>query len=100
MNHPMMAMMYGTLFKYYIMDKFMSFMDVPTWNGSAYDDARHIRKVEARWIPQDASLEISHAIRKTGALTCNNCHAPSGILDFKALGYDEAEAKSLQEPRM
>ncbi len=100
MNHPMMAMMYGTLFKYYMMDKFMSFMDVPTWNGSAYDDARHIRKVEPRWIPQDASLEISHAIRKTGALTCNNCHAPSGILDFKALGYDEVEAKSLQEPRM
>jgi len=100
MAHPMMKMMYGWLFKYYMMDRFMSFMDVAGWNGSAYDDARYLRKVEPRWIPQDASLEISHAIRKTGALSCNNCHSQSGVLDFKSLGYDREEIISLQEPRM
>jgi hypothetical protein len=99
MDHPMMAMMYGTLFKYYMMDKFMSFMDVSGWNGGAYDDARNLHQVEARWIPQDAMLEISHAIRKNGALSCNSCHSSSGVIDFKDLGYDEEEAASLGEER-
>jgi hypothetical protein len=99
MNHPMMEMMYGTLFKYYMMDKFMSYMDVSGWDGAAYEDASHLRQVEPRWIPQDASLEISHAIRKNGALTCNNCHSPSGVIDFKALGYDDEETVSLREER-
>jgi hypothetical protein len=100
MGKSMMARMYGWMFKYYLMDKFMAFMDVDGWNGGAYDDARNLRQVEPRWIPVDAALEISHAIRKDGALTCDRCHSPSGVLDFKALGYDEAEAASLREPRM
>jgi len=44
-------------------------------------------------------LEICHAIRKTGVLTSANCHAPAGLLDFKALGYHESEIRLLQEPR-
>ena len=41
------------------------------WNTKAYDDVRAIKKgkVEARWIPADASLEINHGIRLEGALT-------------------------------
>jgi hypothetical protein len=53
-------------------------------------------KVEARWIPQDASLEISHAIRREGAFTCVSCHTPNGVLDFAALGYTEDEIENLQ----
>jgi len=100
MAHPMMKKMYGWMFKVYMMRKFMAFMDADDWNGCAYDDAAHNRKVEPRWIPQDASLEISHAIRREGALTCNNCHSQNGVMDFKALGYDDATVKDLQEPRM
>lgn len=100
MAKSMMKRMYGWMFKFYLMDAFMAYMDVPTWNTGAYDDASHIRKVAARWIPQDASLEISHAIRREGALSCNRCHAPDGILDFKALGYSDEDAESLREPRM
>jgi len=99
MEHPMMKMMYGWMFDVYMMDKFMKFMDVDKWNTDAYEQARKIEQVEARWIPQDALLEISHAIRKTGALSCDNCHSPEGVMDFSALGYDAIEVKSLQEAR-
>ncbi|MEW6051074.1 MAG: multiheme c-type cytochrome [Candidatus Zixiibacteriota bacterium] len=99
LEKPMMAMMYGWMFKWYLMDKFMQFMEVDGWNGGAYVDAVQVKKVEPRWIPQDALLEISHAIRKDGALTCTNCHNSNGVLDFKALGYTDEETASLQESR-
>jgi len=99
MQHSMMKMLYGFMFKYYLMDKFMAFMDVDGWNTGAYRDASQLKDVEPRWIPNDASLEISHAIRKDGALSCNNCHSPDGALDWKALGYSDDDAESLREPR-
>jgi hypothetical protein len=98
MGKSMMAMMYGWMFKFYLMDKFMSFMDVDHWNTGSYQDAKSLKHVEPRWIPQDASLEISHAIKKNGALTCDNCHGPNGVLDWKKLGYSDDEAASLSQP--
>jgi hypothetical protein len=40
----------------------------------------------------------SHLVTKTGALTCDKCHAASGALDFEALGYPkkEIEARKLR----
>ncbi|MCK5127244.1 MAG: nitrite reductase [candidate division Zixibacteria bacterium] len=99
MEHPMMKKMYGWMFDVYMMDKFMRFMDIDGWNRCAYDDASSNRQVEPRWIPQDALLEASHAIRRDGALTCNSCHSQNGVMDFKNLGYDDAEIESLEEPR-
>jgi hypothetical protein len=96
---PMMGMMYGTMFKRYLMDKFMSFMAVDVWNTAAYDDVLAGRNVEPRWIPTDPLMEISHAIRKDGALSCGNCHGPSGVLDWKGLGYTDAEVAKLAAPR-
>ncbi|MCP4703390.1 MAG: nitrite reductase [candidate division Zixibacteria bacterium] len=100
MEHPMMEMMYGWMFDVYMMDKFMSFMDAESWHRDAFDDAANLKSVEARWIPQDAMMEISHAIRRDGALTCNNCHAQNGVIDFKALGYDEEEQEFLRENKL
>jgi hypothetical protein len=97
MEHDMMKMMYGFMFKYYLMDKFMSFMDVDEWNSGAYKDAQALKKVEPRWIPNDALLEISHSVRRQGALTCNNCHNPNGVLDWKALGYPDDEVEALTQ---
>lgn len=99
MEDSMIALMYGRLFKYYMMDKFMSFMGVDSWNTKAYEDAKNLRKVKPRWMPQDAALEISHAIRVEGALDCNSCHSPTGVLDFQALGYTKAETRKLTEDR-
>ncbi len=97
MKKPMMKMMYGWMFKYYMMDKFMSFMNADSWHTGAYKDAVNNKKVEARWIPNDALMEISHSIRLKGALTCNNCHNPNGVLDWKALGYDDEEIEMYQQ---
>ncbi|MBE0644566.1 MAG: hypothetical protein IH600_10850 [Bacteroidetes bacterium] len=105
MNKSMMKMMYGTMFKIYLMDQFMRYMDdgsgkyITGWNTDPYDDVQEMKKgkVEARWIPNDASMEISHAVRRNGALTCNNCHSKTGVLDWKKLGYedDEVDAYSM-----
>jgi hypothetical protein len=99
MKHGMMKKMYGWMFDVYMMDKFMRFMEIDGWNRCAYDDATSLNHVEARWIPQDAGLEISHAIRRTGALTCVNCHSSQGMMDFKELGYTDEETASLQQER-
>ncbi|MBN2009033.1 nitrite reductase [candidate division KSB1 bacterium] len=97
MEKSMMKMMYGFMFDKYLMDKFMTFMDVDGWNTKAYDDVVSGKHVEPRWLPADAMLEISHSIRKDGALTCGNCHSPSGVLDWKALGYTDDEIDILTQ---
>ncbi|GAB4342102.1 MAG: hypothetical protein Kow0037_29240 [Calditrichia bacterium] len=93
----MLKMMYGTMFKYYMMDRFMSYMDAPGWNASVYQDVHDLKSVEARWIPNDALLEISHAIRRKGALTCQNCHSENSVLDWKGLGYTAEEVETLTQ---
>jgi len=95
MKKSMMKMMYGWMFKFYMMDKFMSFMDVDGWNTKAYSDISNGENVDPRWIPQDAMMEISHAIRRDGALMCADCHNPNGVLDWKGLGYSEEEIENL-----
>ncbi len=100
MQHSMMKMMYGWMFKYYMMDEFMEYMAIDGWNGDAYEEASRNEKVEPRWIPQDAMLEISHAIRREGALTCGNCHSAKSVMNFKALGYDDEEIEFLQEEKL
>ena len=97
MDKSMMGMMYGLLFKFYMLDKFMSFMAIDRWDTGAYSDVRAGRNMEPRWLPTDAMLEISHAIRLEGALTCGNCHGPDGVLDWKALGYTAKEIEKLSE---
>lgn len=99
MDKSMMKMMYGWMFKIYLLDKFIGFMDIDGWNTGSYEDVRAGRKVEPRWIPTDAMLEISHGIRLEGALSCSDCHGPEGVLDWQALGYTEAEIAELSAPR-
>jgi hypothetical protein len=91
----MMKMMYGWMFDVYLMDKFMTFMDAPGWNTGAYEDVLALRKVDPRWIPQDACMEISHAIRREGALMCADCHSRDGVFSWKELGYTDDEAQAL-----
>jgi hypothetical protein len=99
MDKSMMGMMYGWMFKVYMLDKFMSFMDIDGWNTKSYDDVRAGENVEARWIPTDARLEISHGIRLEGALTCADCHSENGVMDFQRLGYPADRVAGLQSGR-
>jgi len=95
MQKSMMKMMYGWMFKLYLMDKFMTFMGAGGWNTASYNDVLSLRKVEPRWLPNNASMEISHAVRRKGALSCASCHSPGGIMNWKELGYAENEIQSL-----
>ncbi len=97
MEKSMMAMMYGWMFKFYMLDRFMSYMAIDGWDTDAYSDVHAGRNVEPRWIPTDASLEISHGIRREG-LTCNDCHGPGGVLDWRQLGYTPEEVEKLSRP--
>jgi hypothetical protein len=95
LDKPMMGMMYGFMFKHYLLDRFISYMEVDGWNTSAHSDLSAGRRMEPRWIPTDALLEVSHAIRKDGALSCGSCHGSGGVLDWKGLGYTDAQARRL-----
>jgi len=97
MEKSMMAMMYGKMFKFYLMDEFMSFMGAKGWNTGSYEDVKAMKNVEPRWIPMDASMEISHAIRREGSLTCVDCHSPEGVLDWQELGYTKVDIEMYQQ---
>jgi len=99
MDKSMMGMMYGMMFKFYMLDRFMSYMAIDGWNTDSYNDVRAGRNIEARWLPTDAMLEISHAIRLEGALNCGDCHGPDGVLDWQELGYTADEIVELAKPR-
>ena len=89
MDKSMMGMMYGWLFKVHMLDRFMSYMDIDGWDTGSYEEVRNGRRVEARWLPTDAMLEISHGVRLEGALMCGDCHGPDSVLDWEGLGYPE-----------
>lgn len=37
---------------------------------------------------------------KAGALSCPSCHSPNGVLNFRQLGYSDAEAAKLVSPEL
>ena len=40
-------------------------------------------------------ISLSHAVTKTNALTCLDCHSSSGVMDFRALSYAPAKVQRL-----
>lgn len=42
----------------------------------------------------------NHLVTKTKALSCTNCHAPNGVLNFRELGYTEKEIAKLTNPEL
>ena len=93
LNRKMMKMMYGAMFKYYMMNRFMSYMRVKGWDTDFSMD-----RIAPEAMRNEGMLMINHAVQKTGR-TCNECHAQNGLLDFRALGYTPEETESLIEPR-
>lgn len=41
-------------------------------------------------------ISLSHAIKRNGALRCQDCHAPGGVMDFKALSFPPERVAYLQ----
>jgi hypothetical protein len=46
--------------------------------------------------PTGSFISLSHAIKRTGALQCGDCHSPTGVMDFRALSYSASDITFLQ----
>ncbi len=49
-------------------------------------------------MPGTSYISVNHAIKRFGP-ACRDCHAPHGVMDFKALGYSTDRAVALDAPR-
>jgi hypothetical protein len=98
-NDPIIKLMYGRMFKAYMMDAFMHYMGIQKGWTIPFSG-----RLEPRWMRQDATLMLNHSITKD-ALQCRDCHAPSGqgVMSFEDLGYPPervADLRNLAELRM
>ncbi len=92
MEDPIIKMMYGPVFKAYMMDDFMYYMGIDRGWQTPFAG-----RIEAKWMRQDATLMLNHSITKD-ALQCESCHAPKekGIMPFEDLGYPATRVRDLR----
>ncbi len=43
--------------------------------------------------PTGSFISLSHAIERNAALRCMDCHSATGVLDYRALGYNATQAE-------
>lgn len=93
---PIVQRMYQEPFKLYMMDEFMAYFGVSGGWKTDYPliDGK-LRNVEPKWMRQMGSLMVNHGIQPVGR-DCVECHSPSGILDYRALGYSRERAAELE----
>jgi hypothetical protein len=91
-DDPIIKLMYGAVFKRYMMDAFMHYMGIQKGWTIPFSG-----RIAPRWMRQDATLMVNHSISKD-ALQCRACHAPRGrgVMDFEALGYPPQRVRDLQ----
>lgn len=64
------------------------------------EDAKQEFSGAVKGVDEAMLFSLNHQVApKAQALACGACHAPDGVLDFRALGYSEARAKALATPR-
>ncbi len=97
-RNPIVRRMYQTPFKLYMMDEFMAYFGVSEGWTTDYPlvDGKLATHVEPNWMRQMGTLMVNHGIQRTGH-GCKDCHAPDGILDYAALGYDPHRAAELMD---
>lgn len=90
---PIIQLMYGRTFKWYMMDDFMRYMGIGTGWSIPFSG-----RVEARWMRQDATLMLSHSVTKD-AFQCRDCHTSKekGVMPFEALGYPPDRVRDLRD---
>lgn len=93
---PIIERMYQTPFKLYMMDEFMAYFGVSGgWKTDYPLVEGALRNVEPRWMRQMGSLMVNHGIQAEGR-DCVECHSPTGILDYRLLGYSPERAAELE----
>jgi hypothetical protein len=95
MEDPIIQMMYGTIFKTYMMDDFMKYMGIEKGWTIPFSG-----RIEAKWMRQDATLMLNHSITKE-AMQCESCHASKeqGVMPFEELGYPAERVTDLRNLR-
>lgn len=94
-QNPIVKRMYEMPFKAYMMDEFMAYFGVPTWNTDFPMKDGKLRNVEPKWMRQMGTLMVNHGITRE-AHECATCHTENGIMDFEALGYTPERVRDLQ----
>ncbi len=92
--HPIVRRMYQEPFKRYMMDEFMQYFGVDQWNKTYPLENGELRNVESHWMRQMGTLMVNHGIQARGR-GCLDCHSPTGVMDWKGLGYPEERANHL-----
>ncbi|MBI3568579.1 MAG: cytochrome c3 family protein [Gemmatimonadetes bacterium] len=89
---PIIKLMYGEVFKKYMMDDFMHYMGIEKGWTIPFSG-----KVAARWMRQDATLMVNHSITRD-AMQCTSCHTSKekGVMPFEELGYPAARVNDLR----
>lgn len=92
MQDPIIEMMYGVVFKQYMMNAFMNYMGIEKGWTIPFSG-----NIQGKWMRQDATLMFNHSITKD-ALKCESCHAAKekGIMPFEELGYPPERVKDLR----
>jgi hypothetical protein len=92
MEDPIIQLMYGTVFKHYLMDDFMHYMGIAQGWSIPFKG-----QFAGRWMRQDATLMINHSITRD-AFRCRSCHTAKarGILPFEDLGYSPDQVTALR----
>lgn len=97
LRDPIIQRMYQTPFKLYMMDEFMSYFGIlDGWKTNYPLVGDELVHVEPHWMRQMGTLMINHGIQSRGR-ECEDCHAPQGIMDFRALGYSPERAAALRD---
>lgn len=93
---PIVRRMYQEPFKRYMMDEFMAYFGVSGgWKTDYPLVDGELKNVEPRWMRQMGSLMVNHGIQPEGR-DCVECHSPSGIMNYRALGYSAERAAELE----
>jgi len=97
LRDPIIQRMYQTPFKLYMMDEFMSYFGIlDGWKTNYPLVGDELINVGPHWMRQMGTLMVNHGIQGQGR-ECRECHAPDGIMDFRALGYQPERVAALRD---
>jgi len=64
------------------------------------EDAKQAYSGKWKGVVESIVFSMNHQVApKAEALKCNECHSPTGVMDFKKLGYSEQQVKDLTTNR-
>ncbi|MBF0311351.1 MAG: nitrite reductase [Magnetococcales bacterium] len=96
LSNPLIRRMYEAPFKLFMMDEFMKYFGVKSWNTTYPMKDGKLDNVAGRWMRQMGTLMVNHGVTEKGR-GCKECHSASGIITFEQLGYPPERAAELRK---